>query len=884
MNLIAVPVVLLLACTLAAAETPLTPTLSPTGRGQGEGAAKKVDFRYSLPWWQTSVCLPDDPDKPLVGKEGQYFFDFGGKGPRNFAVSIAPQIEERAKWLRQETASAKAPVVRTWWDAGGLELLSEAFLIVPDKPEPRAAPRVSRTAGSDVSRNWAKPNVPCDGGFSDIAVGHDGAPVVYEVRVPPGTAAKIVFGLCEGWWKQPGQRPLKLSVEGGAAQEVDPVKDFGANVPGVYALEGRDADKDGIIRASVDALPGAPDRNTILNVLWVFTGDLPPRERIIRGEANDSAYAYVSSGAQESAAHRHAVILHLKNPGPQAQSCRPVVRIEGAEPVSLRQELGIVAIGGATRLLTSEKIEACEQQGKQWLVKLGPLEVPAGQTRQVAFTILRHGAPLTPTLSPAGRGQGEGAALSAAEALRERDRAIQWWESADLPWDAIQVPDPAIQGMLQSCVRNIWQAREIKNGQPAFQVGPTCYRGLWIVDGAFLLESAALLGRAKEARAGVHYNLSFQKPDGSFEVIGRYWKENGIVLWTCCRHAVLTQDQAWLESIWPKLEKVVEAIKRLRERSRAELPELDDGLMPPGFTDGGIGGNIPEYSNVYWNLLGLKAIIGAAEWLGKKDQAAQWRKEYDDFMTTFRKIAERDMATDPFGNRYLPTVMGDAGKKHLPQRGQWAFLHAVYPGQIFAKDDPLVQGNLAMLRATKQQGLVFGTGWDAEGIWTYAASFYGHAVLWQGEGQEAAQVLYDYANHAAPVRVWREEQRPVGKGAHEVGDMPHNWASAEFIRLTAHLLELDRGDELHLFEGLPREWAQPGMRTRLNAVATPFGPLTLQLEIAADGKSARLGIEPLDAVRCKRVVVHAGAWSGRAAEEHIELEPGKGTQRSIELR
>ena len=277
--------------------------------------------------------------------------------------------------------------------------------------------------------------------------------------------------------------------------------------------------------------------------------------------------------------------------------------------------------------------------------------------------------------------------------------------------------------------------------------------------------------------------------------------------------------------------------------------------MPTGFTDGGIGGDVPEYSNVYWNLAGLRAIIKSAEWLGKTEEAAQWQKEYDDFMATFRKIAERDFATDSHGNRYLPTVMGEAGKKYSPQRGQWAFLHGVYPGQIFAKDDPLVTGNLAMLRATKQQGLVFGTGWDAEGIWTYAASFYGHAVLWQGNGQEAAQVLYDYANHAAPVRVWREEQRPVGKGGNEVGDMPHNWASAEFIRLTTHLLELDRGNELHLLEGFPREWARAGMITRLNGVATPFGPLHLTLKVDGAGKTATLEFKPV-ADNCKVVVVH----------------------------
>ena len=39
--------------------------------------------------------------------------------------------------------------------------------------------------------------------------------------------------------------------------------------------------------------------------------------------------------------------------------------------------------------------------------------------------------------------------------------------------------------------------------------------------------------------------------------------------------------------------------------------------------------------------------------------------------------------------------------------------------------------------------------------------------------------------------------------------MPHNWASAEFIRLTVHLLALDRGDELHLLEGLPPSGSGP---------------------------------------------------------------------------
>ena len=85
--------------------------------------------------------------------------------------------------------------------------------------------------------------------------------------------------------------------------------------------------------------------------------------------------------------------------------------------------------------------------------------------------------------------------------------------------------------------------------------------------------------------------------------------------------------------------------------------------------------------------------------------------------------------------------------------------------------------------------------------------------------------------------------------------MPHNWASAEFIRLTIHLLALDRGDELHLLEGFPRQWAGPSMTTRLKGVATPFGPLDLTVQAAQDGKTATLEVKPL-ASNCKAVIVH----------------------------
>jgi len=468
-------------------------------------------------------------------------------------------------------------------------------------------------------------------------------------------------------------------------------------------------------------------------------------------------------------------------------------------------------------------------------------------------------------------------------ALKHHQRAVAFWEKAALPFGRVQVPDPLVQGLLDSSIRNIWQAREIKDGLPAFQVGPTVYRNLWIVDGAFLLEAATILGAGEEARNGIRYTLKQQKESGAFEVLSpTYYKENGIVLWTCVRHAMLTQDKPWLESVWPQLEKAVRYIQVLRQRSRENDDPQDDGLLPPGEIDGGLDGKgRAEYSNVYWNLLGLKAAISAAHWLGKVQQAGQWQAEYDDFLAAFRRAAARDLRKDPHGNAYLPTLMANRDNE-LPQRAQWAFCHAVYPGQIFAKDDPLAAGNLAMLAATERQGMVYGTGWDATGIWNYFASFYGHAWLWQGDGRKAAQALYAFGNHAAPTLVWREEQSLRGEPFRKVGDMPHNWASAEFIRLVVHLLALDRGDELHLFEGLPAAWLKPAMVTRLDGVCTPFGPLSLELAASADGRQAKLKLAPLGGSPPARIVLHLDGWSAEKGE--IELPVSKTpVERTIRL-
>ena len=449
-------------------------------------------------------------------------------------------------------------------------------------------------------------------------------------------------------------------------------------------------------------------------------------------------------------------------------------------------------------------------------------------------------------------------------ARTQPERAARYWSGRDFPYGVIHLPDPALQSLLDASIRNIYQAREVRDGLPVFQVGPTCYRGLWVVDGAFILEAMTYLGRGAEARAGIRYLLSRQKPDGSFEILDKYWKENGIVLYLLYRHALLTGDRPWLEAEWPTVKRVVEVIRRLRRESRRDPAAPEAGLMPPGFPDGGVGGVVPEYTNVYWNLAGLKAAVEAARWLGAPERA-EWEAELEDFRAAFDAAVRRDARASGEGMTVLPILMKPSPDID-PVQGQWAFCQAVFPGRLFAADDPLVRGNMSLLDAREKEGLVLGTGWMADGLWNYFASFWAHAHLWLGNGAKAAEILAAYANHASPLRAWREEQPPRGEKTEApfVGDMPHNWASAEFIRLVRNLLVLERGNELHVLEGLPRAWLGPGAKTELRGAATDFGPVSLTLEVSGDGASAKLVVTPPVHPALKRVVVHLGAWAAEA--------------------
>lgn len=423
------------------------------------------------------------------------------------------------------------------------------------------------------------------------------------------------------------------------------------------------------------------------------------------------------------------------------------------------------------------------------------------------------------------------------------DEVRAWWQK----WQAFSAPVtwslPGIQGdFLTACARNIQQAREVKNGRLVFQVGPTVYRGLWIVDGNFILEAARYLGFDDAADQGLLSEWNQQVASGQIIASGgkEHWKDTAIAMFTLVRACELKQDWSLLRRLAPNVGHAIEFLIQLRDDARkGNSPNGRYSLLAPGFPDGGIGGVCFDFTNTLWTLAGLRAVARANQAL----QIADFSRAdsfYRELRSAFDAAAQAEMVQDPRGFTYLPMLMRDdpqmragAWDRPRPQSAQWALSHTIFPGEVFAKDDPVVRGHIALMQACTQEDIPAETGWlHYEGVWNYNAAFVAEVYLWAGMRERAHRTFTGYLNHASPLHAWREEQPLQHALVGDLwGDMPHNWASAECIRYLRHRLVLEDGDMLRLLEGvLPadlryrRPFALAGSPTRFGRVALSAEP------------------------------------------------------------
>jgi hypothetical protein len=346
------------------------------------------------------------------------------------------------------------------------------------------------------------------------------------------------------------------------------------------------------------------------------------------------------------------------------------------------------------------------------------------------------------------------------------------------------------------------------------------------------------MGRTDEAMDhGLLSILRRVRPDGSIQILPKHTKETGTAIATLVRQCELADDDERLAELWPTIRRAVDFVAD-RHAEAAEMGPDYPGhrLLPPAFLDGGISGPFPDYPNALQTLWGLKQAAEAGERL---DLPAHDRVRalYEDLRSGFHASAERDVRETEEGIPYLPMNMVER-EYDRPQSVSGALAFATYPGEVFDADSRFVRNFLELLDAIDdEEGIPVNMGWmHDQGIYTYVAVRCAHVWLRAGHPEKAVDYLYAFANHAAPSRVWREEQAlRESHSAEFTGDMPHNWASVEFIRLVRNLLVFEVDGGLDLLAGLPDEWLpEEGDPLVLESTPTRYGPIDLRLAAAGD--------------------------------------------------
>ncbi|HQY06894.1 MAG TPA: hypothetical protein PLQ52_12590, partial [Lacunisphaera sp.] len=457
------------------------------------------------------------------------------------------------------------------------------------------------------------------------------------------------------------------------------------------------------------------------------------------------------------------------------------------------------------------------------------------------------------------------------------------------------VGDPAIQAMIDSSLRTLWQARETINGHTQFNSSFTLYRGLWAGDAVYITNLASHLGDSRSARETLDALFAHQLPNGIVDELHpqKIFRATAETIWGVVREAEISGDWSYAEKRWPQIVLGVSGIRGLRAETLQHPGAPYYGMLPPGFSDGGILDIGSEYSSVYCTITGLRAAERLARKLSHQKEAGDFRQLADDFLTAFNRHRVRDQRRDAHGNLYLPVRVGFKGEDPIPQLTQWAFMDAHLNGEGWLPSDhELVTGSLALLESVEQQGLPVSMGWLPGGNWAGMGLFYAFQPLILNRPEKVADILYAGANHFSSVGTSVEEQTLVGQPLKLAGDQPHNFAAAMMGHLPAAMLAYDRLGTLHLLGSVPAEWLKAGAVNRLDGWRTGAGAVTLALTVSADGKTANLQVQPITRADKKiRIVLHTASLAqagftipATAKDGLIEIQPGQPVQLAFARR
>lgn len=427
----------------------------------------------------------------------------------------------------------------------------------------------------------------------------------------------------------------------------------------------------------------------------------------------------------------------------------------------------------------------------------------------------------------------------------EEKRVSAHWRHT-LERTEIRIPNQQIAEAIKTAVGHLL----INTEGDAFIPGPRAYRTTWIRDSALIAEALLSMGIAEPAVRFLRWYTGLQRKSGSFPcgkgpaitpgVIEH--DSNGTWLYLVASVHRFTGDDELVSQLWPQIKKAASYLDRLRLTTRAPLYKktFEYGIVPRSASHEGYI-NIEGYAYAVWDniwtLIGFKSAAYLARALGNTLDAELLGATADQFRSDFYAAIERSMTLH--GIEYIPGAL-DLGDEDFP-----AIAALVSPG------DELAHLPLEAFECTRDRHFAYVQKRRADTTRKPPYDRYAPyemrtigALIRMGFAERAYDLLIHYLADQRPPQwrlwaevVWRDQHR-----SEYIGDMPHSWIAAEFIRSVRSFFAFEEEDTLVVGAGMSGSFLGEG-GVDVKRLPTHFGKLDLSITTEGQYLTAHVGGE-----------------------------------------
>ena len=460
-------------------------------------------------------------------------------------------------------------------------------------------------------------------------------------------------------------------------------------------------------------------------------------------------------------------------------------------------------------------------------------------------------------------------------ALAESDR---YWSRRPGTAASVCVPEAFFNEALNTTLNSaqVVAERHPETGEYAMLTGPIVYACVWATPNAMtfsmlldpmgrhdVVERYLEVYKAHQGEV-VPPGPSYGPSPGYFGVPRSlksvdWLSDHGAVLYTICRHALITGDQRFIDDY---LDSIVAACDFIHEaRARTDHGGIV-GLMPPAHaTDRAV----PEQAvwNDGWTYKGLSAAVRLLERLGHP-RAEEYAREARDYRAAFRsayraRLEQMPLWHDSQGTPHHipPASMADSGAESHAFHLDTGPLFLVFAGLMEA-EDPEMREALAFFREGPNQRT-----FDPQGhfmqpaVLTHELSSCEPCYSWniyhslnEGHQDRFLEGFYSVLVGGLSTKTYVGcETRGGVKG------LSCPFALAFDLGLRSVIDDQLEPDTLRLLRLVPPAWIAPGKSMTFEAVATEFGPVNLHVA-REESTVLDVSFEGAGRIAPKRVCLH----------------------------